>query len=92
MTVILELLTASSEYLSSFDRFVQSAADRASLMPQNASIIPDSYTNLLPYSGKFWRGKTLANSKLTCIWQRKLNFGEFKPSPYFSQILQTIGG
>ena len=60
MTVILELLTASSEYLSSFDRFVQSAADRASLMPQNASIIPDSYTNLLPYNGKFWRGKTLA--------------------------------
>ena len=26
---------------------------------------------MIPYSGKFWREKTLTNSKLNCIWQRK---------------------
>ena len=26
----------------------------------------------VPYSGKFWREKTLANCKLNCIWRRKL--------------------
>ena len=47
MTVILELLTALLEYLNLFDGFGQSAAVKASLLPQNASIIPDSYTYLL---------------------------------------------
>ena len=43
MTVMLELLTALLEYLDLFDGFVQSAAVKASLLPQNASIIPDFY-------------------------------------------------
>ena len=52
MTAILEynnveLLTALLEYFDRFDGFVQSAAVKASLLPQNASIIPDSYTFLL---------------------------------------------
>jgi len=47
VTVITELLTALLEYLDLFDRFVQSAAVKASLLPQNASIIPDSHTYLL---------------------------------------------
>jgi len=47
VTVILELLIALLEYLDFLNGFVQSAyflAVKASLSPQNASIIPDSYT------------------------------------------------
>ena len=51
MTVLLELLTALSEYLRrSFYGIMQSIdflAAKALLSPQNASIIPDSYTYLL---------------------------------------------
>ena len=44
VTVTLELLAALLEHLNLFDGFVQFAAVEASLLPQNASIIPDSYT------------------------------------------------
>jgi len=44
VTVILELLTALLEYLDLFDGFVQPAAVKSSLLPQNASIIPDFHT------------------------------------------------
>jgi len=47
VTVILELLTALLKYLDPFEGFVQCAAVKASLLPQNASINPDSYTYLL---------------------------------------------
>ena len=46
MTIIIELLTALLEYLDLFEGFVQSAAVKALLLPQNASIIPDSNTYL----------------------------------------------
>jgi len=39
----LELMTALLEYLNLFDWFVKSAAVKASLLPQNVSMIPDSY-------------------------------------------------
>jgi len=42
VTVVLELLTTLLEYLDVFDGFVQSAAVKVSLLPQNASTIPDS--------------------------------------------------
>jgi len=47
VTVILESLTALLEYLNCFDGFVQSAAVKASLLYQNASIIPDSHTPIM---------------------------------------------
>ena len=43
ITCTIDLLTVLLEYLNFFDEFVQSAADKALLLPQNASIIPDSY-------------------------------------------------
>jgi len=43
----------------------------------------------LPYGGKFWWEKTLANSKLNCIWQRNLI-----PAPslfrYYKQLADKI--
>ena len=45
VTVILELLTALLECLY-FDQFVQCTAEKASLLHQNASVIPDSFTYL----------------------------------------------
>ena len=47
MTVTIKLLSTLLEYLDLFEGFVQSAAVKTSLLPQNASIIPDSHTNLL---------------------------------------------
>ena len=49
MTVIIisEVLTALLEYLDHFEESVQFTAVKASLLSQNASIIPDSYTYLL---------------------------------------------
>ena len=52
MTVILQLLTASSENLDRFNTIVQSVdflAVKALLLPQNASIIPDSYIYLIMF-------------------------------------------
>ena len=43
MTVIVNLLTALLEYFNLYDGFVQSAAVKVSLLPQNANMIPDSY-------------------------------------------------
>ena len=50
MTAIIELLTALLEYLDIIHGIVQSAyfcTVNTSLSPQNASMIPDSYTYLL---------------------------------------------
>ena len=50
MTGIVQLLTALLEYLERLHRIVLSPnflAVKASLSPQNASVIPDSYTYML---------------------------------------------
>ena len=50
MTVLLELLTVLLEYLDLFNGILQFAdflTVKALVSPQNASIIPDSYTYLL---------------------------------------------
>ena len=63
MTVILELLTALLEYLDLFDRFVPCSAMKALLLPQNASIIPDSLTHT--YYAQNYAGILIASSLLS---------------------------
>ena len=71
MTVIIELMTALLKYLDL--GIVQSAdflAVKALLLPQNASIIPDSYTYLL-YARNY--AGIIASSLLQAhIWVYKL--------------------
>ena len=68
VAVILELLTALLEYLD-FNGIVQSAAVKASLLLQNASIIPDSYTCLL-CSKLCWHDRLIPNLCVSVIYIR----------------------